>query len=85
MSSAESDARKALIRLRRALEKTRHEMDAVAGALRAAEASDFPQRDFDDAAGHISALEAFVDEQAERIEDKILSSGGLEPGRVRRG
>lgn len=85
MSSAESEARKALTRLRRALEKTRHEVAAVEGALRRAEGDEFPQHDFDAAISHIAAVEAFIDEQAERIEDKILSTGGLEPGRVRRG
>jgi hypothetical protein len=83
--SAESEARKALTRLRRALEKTRHELDAVAGALRHAEGGDFPHAEFDQAEQHINAVEAFVAEQAERIEEKILTSGGLEPGRIRRG
>lgn len=85
MSTAESEARKALTRLRRALEKTRHELEAVAGALRHAEGEEFPHDDFDAAVSHISSVETFIDEQAERIEDKILSTGGLEPGRVRRG
>ena len=83
--SAEADARKALTRLRRALEKTRHELAAVAGALRHAEGSDFPNAAFDQASVSLDAIDAFVEEQAERIEDKILSSGGLEPGRIRRG
>lgn len=82
--SVESEARKALNRLRRALEKTRHEMDAVAGALRSVEGDDFPHAEFDAANNNIAAIESFVDEQAERIEEKMLSSGGLEPGRIRR-
>ncbi|MGQ0816224.1 MAG: hypothetical protein ACT4O1_17485 [Gemmatimonadota bacterium] len=82
--SVESEARKALTRLRRALEKTRHELDAVAGALRSVEGNDFPHAEFDQATSNIRAVESFVDEQAERIEAKILSSGGLEPGRIRR-
>lgn len=83
--SAESEARKALTRLRRALEKTRHELDAVAGALRHAEGEDFPQAHFERAANQLDAIDVFVEEQAERIEEKILSTGGLEPGRIRRG
>lgn len=83
--STESEARKALTRLRRALEKTRHELEAVAGALRHAEGDDFPHADFEQAVSNLGAVETFVDEQAERIEEKILSSGGLEPGRIRRG
>lgn len=82
--TVESEARKALSRLRRALEKTRHELEAVAGALRSVEGEDFPHAEFDAAVSNISAVESFVDEQGERIEEKILSSGGLEPGRIRR-
>ncbi|HEY0674331.1 MAG TPA: hypothetical protein VGD27_18800 [Longimicrobiales bacterium] len=82
--SAESEARKALNRLRRALEKTTHELQAVRGALERAEGSDFPQAEFDAAQQHIDGIDAFIDEQAERIEEKMLSAGGLEPGRIRR-
>jgi hypothetical protein len=56
----------------------------VRGALRPAEGEDFPDAAFDEAAAHIAALERFVDEQAERLQDKILHTGGIEPGRVRR-
>jgi len=83
--SAESEARKALNRLRRAVEKTQHELDAVRGALESAEGSDFPHQEFDAASNHLAAIESFIDEQAERIEEKMLASGGLEPGRIRRG
>lgn len=83
--SAESEARKALNRLRRAVEKSRHELEDVASALRLAEGTDFPAAEFDGAESHLSAIESFIDEQAERIEEKILSNGGLEPGRIRRG
>lgn len=83
--SAESEARKALNRLRRALEKTSHELTDVRGALERAEGSDFPQQDFQAAQQHLDAIESFIDEQAERIEEKMLASGGLEPGRIRRG
>lgn len=82
--SAESEARKALNRLRRALEKTQHELEAVRGALAHVEGADFPHNDFDGASSHLAAIESFIDEQAERIEEKMLASGGLEPGRIRR-
>lgn len=82
--SAEREARRALTRLRRALEKAQNELDAVAGALRHAEGRDFPAGDFDDAAARLAEVMTFVDEQAERLEEKILHAGGLEPGRVRR-
>ena len=82
--SAESEARKAMNRLRRAVEKTEHELAAVRGALEHAEGEDFPDRAFDDAQAHLGAVHSFIDDQAARIEEKILSSGGLEPGRIRR-
>ena len=82
--SAESEARKALNRLRRALEKTQHELESVRGALAHAEGTDFPHQEFAAAQDHIAAIESFIEEQAERIEEKMLASGGLEPGRIRR-
>lgn len=81
---AARDAKRALVRLRRAAEKAAQELDAVAGALRHAEGNDFPVDAFAAAEAHLDAVIGFVDEQAERLEDKILHAGGLEPGRVRR-
>jgi len=83
-NTAESEAHRALARLRRALEKAGRELDGVAGALRHAEGSDFPAADFARAAEAVAALDAFVEEQGQRLADKILLAGGLEPGRVRR-
>ncbi len=79
------EARRALQRLKRAAEKVDTELNAVRGALRHAEGADFPQADFAAAGDHAAALLAFCDEQEERLQDKILHAGGLEPGRVRRG
>jgi hypothetical protein len=81
---AARDAKRALVRLRRAAEKAAQELAAVAGALRHAEGNDFPVDAFAAAEAHLDAVIGFVDEQAERLEDKILHAGGLEPGRVRR-
>jgi hypothetical protein len=82
--SAESEGKRSLSRLRRAIEKAERELEAVQGALRHAEGSDFPEQAFRDAVTNIRMLETFVDEQEERLADKILHAGGLEPGRVRR-
>ncbi|HEX7089324.1 MAG TPA: hypothetical protein VF192_04270 [Longimicrobiales bacterium] len=82
--TVEGEARRALARLRRALEKADRELEAVAGSLRHAEAEDFPAAEFEEASSHLSAVHAFVEEQAERLEHKILAAGGLEPGRIRR-
>ena len=82
--SAESEARRALTRLRRAVEKVEHELEAVEGSLRHAEGGDFPADEFAAVQSKLTDIQAFIDEQAERLEEKILQSGGLEPGRIRR-
>ncbi len=83
-TSAESEARKALNRLRRALDKAERELEAVAGALRHAEGADFPAEAFAEARRALAGVDAFAEEQGERLAEKILQAGGLEPGRVRR-
>lgn len=82
--SAESEARKALNRLRRAVEKCLREMDTLEGALRRAEGEEFPAEAYDDLRARLEAAVEFADEEARRLQQKILHSGGLEPGRVRR-
>ena len=82
--SVETEARKALTRLRRAIEKVEHELAAVEGALRHAEGKDFPEDAFADMQSRITDITTFIDEQTERLEEKMLHAGGLEPGRVRR-
>jgi Cdc6-like AAA superfamily ATPase len=86
MDTAESEARKALNRLRRAAEKAERELDALVGALRHAEGTDFPAERYDEIARrHVRAVVDFTDEEGERLREKVLHAGGLEPGRVRRG
>ena len=82
--SAEKEARKALVRLRRAVEKSRKEMDSLAGAIRHAEGEDFPEGAYAEAGELVTQLLEFVGEEGRRLEAKILLAGGLEPGRVRR-
>ena len=84
MPSAESEARRALNRLRRACEKAVREMDALRGALERAEGSDFPHDAYAEADGCLRRVLDFTDEEARRLQEKILHAGGLEPGRVRR-
>lgn len=84
-TSAESEARKALQRLRRAAEKSVRELAALEGALRRAEGADFPVDDYGAVRDALDRVTAFVDEEAHRLQEKILHAGGLEPGRVRRG
>lgn len=81
--AATSEARKALNRLRRAAEKTLKEMDDLEGALARAEGSDFPAETYAETRARLEAVLSFVDDEAQRIQEKILHAGGLEPGRVR--
>lgn len=82
--SAEKEARRALNRLRRALDKVERELDAVAGAIRHAEGSDFPADAYEEARERLQRVGEFVDEESTRLQMKILETGGIEPGRVRR-
>lgn len=85
MDTAAKEARRALNRLRHALEKADAELDAVAGALRHAEGTDFPAAEFDEARERVRLVAQFVEDQEQRLQEKILHAGGIEPGRVRRG
>ena len=82
--SAESHARKALNRLRRATEKALLELDALEGALASAEGEDFPQHAYVGLRSRLTEVLEFTDEESVRLQEKILQAGGLEPGRVRR-
>lgn len=82
--SAEKEARKALARLRRAVEKGQRELDALTGALRRAEGEDFPVQDYDGARDRMNEILGFLEEEEGRLQAKILQSGGLEPGRIHR-
>ena len=84
MDSAEKEARKALNRLRRALEKGLRELGALEGAIRHAEGEDFPLEEYERVRSQLGAVMNFLEEEGTRLEAKILESGGLEPGRVRR-
>ena len=57
----------------------------MSGALRHAEGSDFPADAYDAAERRLQELTSFVDDEGARLREKILHTGGLEPGRVRRG
>ena len=84
METAEKEARKALNRLRRALEKVLREMDALEGAIRHAEGEDFPMEEYGTVRNQLSSAMDFLEEEGRRLQAKILEVGGLEPGRIRR-
>jgi len=84
MTTVESEARRALNRLNRALEKSARELGSVRGALERAEGDDFPADAYSEAEAGIARLQEFVAEEGRRLQEKILHAGGLEPGRIRR-
>jgi hypothetical protein len=84
MKTIESEARKALNRLRRAMEKAEVALRSLEGTLRHAEQTDFPVESYEAATASLRAVVNFTDEEGERLREKILYAGGLEPGRVRR-
>ncbi|MGD2070414.1 MAG: hypothetical protein PVI57_17190 [Gemmatimonadota bacterium] len=84
MTSAESEARRALNRLRRAAEKCLREMDSLEGALSSVEGDDFPVASYGEVRDRLRRVAGFCDEEGARLQAKVLHAGGLEPGRVRR-
>lgn len=82
--SVEKEARRILNRLRRAVEKAEREAEGLEGALRSVEAEDFPAGEYEEMRAELTAILDFIDAEAERLQEKILHAGGLEPGRVRR-
>lgn len=82
--TAESEARRALNRMRRAVEKAQRELAVLSGALRHAEGSDFPTDAYQEAERRMVDLLEFTTTEASRLQVKILEAGGLEPGRIRR-
>jgi hypothetical protein len=81
---AAREARRALMRLRRAVEKAARELETVENALRTAGGGDVPAQVFEEAAHHLLAVAEFIDEQDERLQTTILEAGGIDPERLRR-
>jgi hypothetical protein len=84
VDTAEKEGRKALNRLRRAMEKGVRELEALEGAIRHAEGEDFPAEAYGIIRNRIDAILEFLEEEGQRLEAKVLERGGLEPGRIRR-
>jgi hypothetical protein len=84
METAEKEARKALARLRRAVEKSLRELEGLTGAIRRAEGEDFPEAGYEEVRATLEGTMDFLEEEGRRLEAKILETGGLEPGRIRR-
>ncbi len=85
MTRPDAEARRALARLTRALEKAGRELDAFEGALRQVEGPGFSPTGCADARGHLGELVVFVEDEGERLRDLLLRAGGIEPGGLRSG
>jgi hypothetical protein len=85
MSSAEAEARRALNRLRRAVEKADRELGSLEASLKHAEGPDFPEERYEQVRDAMRLAASFTEEEGARLAEKLLQAGGLEPGRVRRG
>ena len=83
MKTPESEARRALVRLRRALEKARREVRGLREALDASEAEGFPGDDYAEMDDHLAAVTDLVNREQARQQAKILRAGGIGPGRLR--
>ena len=84
MESAEREARRALARLQRSLEKTKRELRTLRGALETAEGEDFPGEEYRAVEDLLRQAGEFASHEGSRLQAKILAAGGVEPGRVRR-
>lgn len=84
MTNVEGEARRAVGRLRRSLEKARRELGVLRAALERAEGGDFPCGDYEDAGRRLDAVGDWLNQEEARLRAKVLQAGGLEPGRVRR-
>jgi hypothetical protein len=80
----ESEARRALNRFLRALEKAERELESLEDALREAEGSEFPAAGYESAAESLRGVRDFAQDEGRRLQRKILSQGGIEPGRLKR-
>lgn len=84
MKTPEADTRRALARLRRAVEKARREVRGLREALDRSEADGFPGDDYAGMDEHLAAVAELVGREQARQQAVILRAGGIAPGRLRR-
>ena len=84
MKTPEAETRRALARLRRAVEKARREVRGLRKALDPAEADGFPGDDYTTMDEHLAEITELVNREQSRQQAKILRAGGIGPGRLRR-
>ncbi len=83
MKTPEAETRRALARLRRALEKARREVRGLREGLDESEADGYPADDYAEMEGHLDAVSELVNREQTRQQAKILRAGGIGPGGLR--
>ena len=81
MKTPEAETRRALARLRRALEKARREVRGLRELLEQSEADGFPGDDYAEMDHHLAAATELVNREQTRQQAKILRAGGIGLGR----
>ncbi len=84
MKTPEGETRRALSRLRRAVEKARREIRALQQLLEQSEAEGFPGDDYAEMDEHLGEVIELVNREQARQQAKILRVGGIRPGKLRR-
>ncbi|MDE2676498.1 MAG: hypothetical protein OXI76_01185 [Gemmatimonadota bacterium] len=84
MKTPEAETRRALARLRRALEKARREVRGLREGLDESESDGYPGDDYAEMEEHLGAVTDLVNREQARQQAKILRSGGIGPGRLQR-
>ena len=84
MTTPEAETRRALARLRRAIEKARREIRGLRELLDQSEAEGYPADDYAEMDEHLSAVTELVHREQSRQQAKILRSGGIATNRLRR-
>ena len=84
MKTPEAETRRALARLRRALEKAKREVRGLREGLDESEADGYPEDDYAEMEEHLGAVTDLVNREQARQQAKILRAGGLAAGGLRR-
>ncbi|MYA11190.1 MAG: hypothetical protein F4087_16780 [Gemmatimonadetes bacterium] len=84
MKTPEAETRRALARLRRALEKARREVRGLREGLDESESDGYPADDYAEMEEHLGAVTDLVNREQARQQAKVLRAGGIGPGRLQR-
>lgn len=83
MPDHDADARRALARLQRAVEKLRRELNALREAAEKADPTGFSADEYSSAEVALDTFVELASAEGARFRDRILRGGGLDAGRLR--